>query len=279
MPLPVGQQRDQQVRAPQQRGVGRGHAAERDVVTAAGAAVRAVDVERLGRKPGQPGLLVEGFQLLTLFREAGGRRDVDLDDPGVGGDRHRRQPRVRRGTVALDHYRAVDLGDRGLDSGRQVDEMFERLGGRQEDVQQPAANFGDQGGRRCGFGVLDLRLQRAGLRRQRPPDRHRVEVERHARRPPADRIQRQPQTRRRIPLEQHDAAAAQPPIGARPTQVVVSAVQRQHERHRCGDGLVEAAQQRGATGGAVVRPRSSLDSTGSPSGIRTLPASLLSASS
>ena len=47
--LPVGQQRHQQVGTAQQRRVGRGDAAQRDVVAAAGAAVGAVDVERLGR--------------------------------------------------------------------------------------------------------------------------------------------------------------------------------------------------------------------------------------
>ena len=59
MTLPVGQHRDQQVGPAQQRRIGGGDAAEGDVVTAAGSAVGAVDVERLGGQPGLPGLLVQ----------------------------------------------------------------------------------------------------------------------------------------------------------------------------------------------------------------------------
>ena len=140
------------------------------------------------------------------------------------------QPWVRRRSVALDHHRAVDLGRRGFDSADQVDEMFERLGGRHEDVQQAVANLGDHGGRRRGFVVLDHRVHRAGLRRQAPARRSSGRGQRRPRRLPADRIQRQPQTGRRIPLDQHDAAAAQPPVRAGPAKIVVSAVQRQHER-------------------------------------------------
>ena len=53
--LPVGQQRHQQIGPAQQRRLGRGDSAERDVVAAAGAAVGAVDVERLGAQPGLAG--------------------------------------------------------------------------------------------------------------------------------------------------------------------------------------------------------------------------------
>ena len=54
--LPVGQQRHQQVGPAQQRRVRRGDAAQGDVVAAAGAAVGAVDVERLGATGGPAGL-------------------------------------------------------------------------------------------------------------------------------------------------------------------------------------------------------------------------------
>lgn len=84
MPLPVGQQRYQQVRSAQQRRIGGRNPAQGDVVAAAGAAVGAVDVERLGGQPREPGLRVQRFQLPALLVEAGGRRDVDLDDPGSG---------------------------------------------------------------------------------------------------------------------------------------------------------------------------------------------------
>ena len=142
--LPVGQQRHQQVGSAQQRRIGRGDAAQRDVVAAAGAAVRAVDVEGLGRQPRQPGLLVEGFQLLALLGEAGRGGDVDLDDARVGGDAHRLQPRVGRRPVAFDDDRAVGLRGGRLHAADQVDEVLQHLGGRQVDVEQPVANLGDQ---------------------------------------------------------------------------------------------------------------------------------------
>ena len=68
MTLPVGQHRDQQVGPAQQRRIGGRDAAERDVVTAAGAAVGAVDVERLGGQPGQPGLVVERVAVARAAR-------------------------------------------------------------------------------------------------------------------------------------------------------------------------------------------------------------------
>ena len=157
MTLPVGQHRDQQIGPSQQRRIGGRDAAERDVVAAAGSAVGAVDVERLGGQPGLPGFVVERVELVALLGEARRRSDVDLDDPGVGGDRHRREPRIRRRAVALDHQRAADRGRRGLDSGDQVDEVLQFVGGRQEYVQQPVPDLGDQSRYRCGLLVLGIR--------------------------------------------------------------------------------------------------------------------------
>ena len=165
MPLPIGQQRDQQVGAAQQRRVLRGDAAQGDVVAAAGAAVAAVELERLGRKAGQPGLLIQGFQLPALLGETGGGRDVDLDDTGVGGDRRRRQPRVRRWFVAFDDDRAADLRRRGVHPADQVDEVFQRLGRRHENVEQPAANLGDHRGGRRGVESSVVLQPRLGRRR------------------------------------------------------------------------------------------------------------------
>ena len=101
-------------------------------------------------KPGQPGLLVERLQLLALLGETGGGCDVDLDHPGVRGDRRRLQPWIGRRFVAFDHHRAADLRGRGLEPGNEVDEVFQRLGGRQEDVEQPVADLGDHRGDRRG---------------------------------------------------------------------------------------------------------------------------------
>ena len=200
MALPIGQQRHQQVWAAQQRRVvGRG-AAQRDVVAAARAAVGAVDVERLCRQSGQPRFPVQRFQHLLLVNEARRRRDVDLDDAGVGGDGHRRQARVGRWSVALDDNRTVGLGGGGLDPADQVDEMFQFLGGRHVDVEQPIADLGHHrgGGRR--IGILDhrgLRLDvRLGIAGQVAPAGQRVGIVRRSRRMPTDRVQRQPQTGR-----------------------------------------------------------------------------------
>ncbi len=114
--------------------VGRRDAAQRDVVAAAGTAVGAVEVKSLGAQAREPGLLVEGFQLRLLLGETCGGRDVDLDDTRVGSDGHRRQPRVRRRPIALDHHRAVGLGRGGLDAGDEVDEVLQRFGGRHENI-------------------------------------------------------------------------------------------------------------------------------------------------
>ena len=251
VPLPVGQQRHQQVGPAQQRRVGRGDAAQRDVVAAAGAAVGAVDVERLGGQPGLAGLLVERLQLLALLGESGGRRHVDLDDAGVRGDRHRlaaagptagRSPRSPPGSRPW---------RRGLHPGDQVDEVFELLGGRQEDVQQPVANLGDHRG---GGRVSASSTAASAVSASASPGRRASgsAVERWARRAPADRVQRQPQPGRRIAVQQHDSAAAQPPVGTGPAGVVVAAVQRQHVGGRVDDRLVEAGEQRRARRGTVV---------------------------
>ena len=89
MSLPVGEQRDQQVGTAQQRRVRGCDSAEGDVVSAAGSAVSAVDLEGLGRQPRLAGLLVERLELFALLGEARGGCHVDLDHPGVGRDRHR----------------------------------------------------------------------------------------------------------------------------------------------------------------------------------------------
>ena len=65
MVLPIGDDAGQQVRPPQERAVGRRHAAEHDVVAAAGADVAAIEPELLGAQADLGGLLVDR------------RRDVD----------------------------------------------------------------------------------------------------------------------------------------------------------------------------------------------------------
>ena len=61
---------------------------------------------------------------------------------------------------------------------------------------------------------------------------------------PADRVQRQPQTGRRLPLQQDDPATAQLPVGTGPAGIVLTPVQRQHPGGRDVGGLLEPGQQR-----------------------------------
>ena len=245
MALPVGQHRHQNVGAAQQWRVGGGDAAQGDVVATAGAAMGAVHVERLRRQSDQTGLFVEGFQLLLLLGEAGRRRHVDLDDAGVGRDAHRRDSRIRRRPVALGDDRAVGLGRGLLDAANQVDEVLQLLGGRQVDVEQSVPDLGHHRRRRHCVGVLDDRIVGIGIDGQAPPRRQWVGLVGRWRRLPADRVQGQPQSGGRVTLQQHDAAAAQSPVGAGPPGVVVTTVQRQHVGGGFGDRLVEPGHQRG----------------------------------
>ncbi len=74
MTLPVGQHRHQQVGPAQQRRIRRGDAAEGDVVAAAGAAVAAVDVERLGASRLCRASLVQRCRLTATCSAKLGRR-------------------------------------------------------------------------------------------------------------------------------------------------------------------------------------------------------------
>ncbi len=175
--------------------------------------------------------------------------------PGSGVTRHRHQARVGGWAVALDHHRAVHLGGGRLEPGDEVDEVLEFFCGRQEYVQEAIADLCHHrgGGHAVGFlhgcdvvvGFGSWRVD------QRAPAPQWVGVERRARRMPADRVERQPKPGGRIAVDEHDAAAAQSPVGAGPAGVVVAAVQRQHVRGGFGDGLVEPGQERGPGIGVV----------------------------
>ncbi len=105
VPLPVRHQAGEQVRPAQQRGVDRLPAAQGEVVAAAGAGVRAVEVELLGGQPLGPGRRVQRRGQVALLGPALGRLHVDLDDTGVRGDHELGEPRVGRRAVALEHHR------------------------------------------------------------------------------------------------------------------------------------------------------------------------------
>ena len=91
MTLPVGQHRDQQVGPAQQRRIGGRDATERDVVAAAGSAVGAVDVERLGATtgPAAPRRTASGAGRVCSAKVAVGATLTSIT-PGVGRDGHRR---------------------------------------------------------------------------------------------------------------------------------------------------------------------------------------------
>ncbi len=283
MALPVGQKGHQQIGSAQQRRVGRGDAAQRDVVAAPGTAVGAVDVERLSAQPRQPGLLVEGFQLRLLRGEAGRRRDVDFDDTGVGGDAHRLQPRIGRWPIAFDNDRAVDLRRGGLDPGDEVDEVLQRFGGRHEDVEQAVADLGDH--RRHGDRVRRPRHPR--------PVRHRVRAP-----PAACRAWRagRPGTAASGGCQLMELSGNRSPAGEspssntmRPRRSCQSALaQPESSSRRCSGStwaagsvtsFFEPGQQRLSTVRVVLGQIVASRDTGSPAGSRTVPASRLSASS
>ena len=191
------------------------------MVAAAGAAVGAVDVEGLGATAARlAGLLVERLELLALLGEARRRRDVDLDDAGVGRDRHRRQPGVRRRPVALDDHRAVSIAAAAASIRviRSTKWSSSSVGGRKT-YSSPSRTSAT-------IAVVRRRVVRRRRRPAsigfgfgpqsapgRPADRPGTVV---PRRVPADRVQRQPQSGRRVAVEQHDAAAAQLPVRAGP---------------------------------------------------------------
>ena len=169
------------------------------------------------------------------------------------------QPRICRRAVALDHQRAADVGRRGLDPPDQLDEVFQFLGGRHENIEQALPDLGHQRGPRHGVVVFDhsavvclvcpvclLRGGRCVAGRQRGPGVDRIGIQSHRWRFPADRVQWQPQPGGRVTLQQHDASAAQLPIGTGPTRPVIAAVQGQYIGGGLGDRLFQVRQQRGA---------------------------------
>ena len=110
--LPVGQQADTSRSGRRSSGESAGRdAAEGDVVAAAGAAVRAVDVERLGAPAGPAGpARTASSSCCRCSAQLAVGCTLTSMTPGVGGDDHRRRPRVRRRPVALEHDRAAGLG-------------------------------------------------------------------------------------------------------------------------------------------------------------------------
>ena len=169
VPLPVRHQAGEQVGAAQQRRVDRLAAAQRQVVAAAGAGVRAVEVELLGRQPLGPRGVVERGGQVALLGPAVRRLHVDLDDAGVRGDDELGQPRVRRRAVALEDDRHREPAGRDLDQAQQVGVVLEPVGRRQEHVHVTVARLERQRrGRRVLRGRRSSRSGRAARAAGRP---------------------------------------------------------------------------------------------------------------
>ena len=245
MVLPVGEQADQQVGPAQQRAVRGRRAAERDVVAAAGAGVRAVEVELLG---GQATLAGGGVQRRGDLGELGpGRRrvDVDLDDSWVRGDGERAGPGVAGQRIALEDDRCSNLGSGALDDRDQFDSVLELLQRRQEDEQVAVALLDRQCRRR---GVGDRSDGRRHLRRTAGWGQFVGWIELRTFRAggrlgPVDRVERKTQPDCRAARHQHQPSSPECPRTGRPAAAVLRAVQRQHPAGRDGAAGVEAGHQ------------------------------------
>ncbi|SHX49209.1 Uncharacterised protein [Mycobacteroides abscessus subsp. abscessus] len=111
------------------------------MVATTGSGVSSVHVKGLGGESRLARLLIEHLQLPGLLGEAGRGGHVDLDDPWIGGDAHRLDPRIRRWPIPFDHQRT---GHRRLDARDEIHEVVHLLQRRQKQIQQAVTNFRDQ---------------------------------------------------------------------------------------------------------------------------------------
>ena len=256
MALPVRQHRDQQVRAAQQRRIRGGRTAERDVVSAAGAPVATIEIERLGAQTGVPRVVVQRIEQLGLLGETARRLDVDLDDARVRGHRQRREPGVGRRAVALDDDRGVDRCSRVLDhlDDRQI--LLEFGGRRQEHVQHVSTLLGDQRGARhegggtdvgdgaaqCFYHIVGQRIRAYGG----------VGFVEDGRRTPRQRVERESQPSGRGAGREHQASAPRRPACALPRRAVLGTAQRQDECRGVGDRRIQRGEQFTTRLGGIV---------------------------
>ena len=234
MPLPVRDEAREQLGAAQERGLDRLPAAEGQVVPAAGALVGAVEVELLGGEADGAGVLVQREGEVALLGPRRRRLHVDLDHPGVGGDRQLGEPRVRRRAVALEHelLPGVDRGQ--LDDVEQVGVALELLRRRQEDEDVPVALLDRESGRGSAVRADHGDARDAGVKR-----RAGLEVRRLAgplRVLPRDGVQRQAQADGARAGGQHEPSAAEPPGRARPVAV------GREGKHPAGRGRLGAVE-------------------------------------
>ena len=165
MVLPVGDDRGEQVGAPQERAVGRRHAAHDDVIAAAGAGVAAVGQILVGAEPRLLRFLVDGGGDGDDFLPVRRRVDIDLDDAGVGRDLDDIDARVVGRRIAFDMHRQLGGGRRFLDGGDERGEIERVLHRRQKHAKVPVARLDGESGT---HGAVDLARPRRWRHRSGP---------------------------------------------------------------------------------------------------------------
>ena len=151
-PLPVEHQALEQIGPPQERAVGRRHAAEHHVIAAAGAGVAAVDHELVGAEPREARLLVERGRGLDRFAPGRGRVDVDLDHARIGRHLDDADARIVRGRIALQTDRNAKLRGGRFGGGEKLEIVLEPLDRRHEHAQLAVARLDrERGANRNGW--------------------------------------------------------------------------------------------------------------------------------
>ena len=225
MVVPIAQEAAEHVGAAQERALLRREAAEDDVVAAAGSDMRPVDLELLRDQALAAGRVVELLVLSNGVAPRSRRRDVDLDDAGVGRDPEIAQARIARRRVTLELDRQARLPGRRLDRGDELHPGLEREERRQEDLELAAARLDAERG-----------AHDAG---RRDPDQ-RPRVRRDVRERGGDRA------RRPITLSELRATVAAPAL--RPdVRALVAALQGEDElgrERRAGDRGIDLELER-----------------------------------
>ena len=105
--------------------IGRGGAADDDVIAAAGAGVAAVEHEFFGSEPAEMGFFVERGGVVNQFIPVCGGLGVDFDDAGIGGDPDLVEAVIVRRSVAFDEDGKLEILGGVFDGGEQVEIIFE----------------------------------------------------------------------------------------------------------------------------------------------------------
>ena len=214
--LPERDDAAQQIGAAQERAVGRRRPAEGQVVAAAGARVRAVEMERLGAEARRAGVGVHAGGDVDQLRPRRGRVDVDLEDARVGGDRERDEPRIDRaaGTPRARSAGRARRPRRSTTPTRSTVCSTLGIGGRN------TKSLPSRPRRTARRGTSPVRPPCLGTASRAPRSASglRTATARvgRRRRSPGERVERQARAHRRVAGDQREVAAAQRPVRRRP---------------------------------------------------------------